>query len=121
MVWISAQSFGLELQDGVKIRGVLGGREIIQLKELLGESVVVLGEAVFRASGNLLRINAETISRAGNESLIWSRIPRPSEKTLDARKLHQRQGPRSGMNAVIGRWPGEETDDEICELLTELS
>jgi hypothetical protein len=42
-------------------------------------------------------------------------------RKLDRRLLHQPQGPDSGINAIIGRWPGDESDEEIIALLDELS
>ena len=33
----------------------------------------------------------------------------------------QPQGPDSGLNAVLGKWPGDETDDEIAAELESLS
>ena len=34
---------------------------------------------------------------------------------------HRRhQGPRSGMSAIIGRWPGAETDEEVSAALAEI-
>jgi hypothetical protein len=42
-------------------------------------------------------------------------------KKFDPRILHQPQGPDSGLNAVMGKWPGDETDEEILALLEELS
>jgi hypothetical protein len=31
------------------------------------------------------------------------------------------QGPRSGINAIFGAWPGDETDDEVFAMLEEMS
>jgi hypothetical protein len=42
-------------------------------------------------------------------------------RKLDRRALHKLQGPDSGINAIIGRWPGDESDEEIVALLEELS
>jgi hypothetical protein len=42
-------------------------------------------------------------------------------RKLDRRALHRPQGPDSGVNAIIGRWPGDESDEEIIALLEELS
>jgi uncharacterized protein (DUF433 family) len=40
---------------------------------------------------------------------------------METAGLRQPQGSRSGVNAVIGRWPGEESDEEIAAALRELS
>jgi hypothetical protein len=42
-------------------------------------------------------------------------------KKFDRSILHQPQGPDSGLNAVMGKWPGDETDEEILALLEEMS
>jgi hypothetical protein len=46
---------------------------------------------------------------------------RPLVGKLDIAALHQPQGPDSGINAIIGKWPGDESDEEILALLEELS
>ncbi len=42
-------------------------------------------------------------------------------KKFDPRILDWPQGPDSGLNAVMGKWPGDETDEEILARLEELS
>lgn len=42
-------------------------------------------------------------------------------KKFDRSVLHQPQDPDSGLNAVMGKWPGDETDEEILALLEKLS
>ena len=46
---------------------------------------------------------------------------RPLVRTLDIKALHVPQGPRSGINAVIGKWPGNESEEEVLAMLEELS
>lgn len=40
---------------------------------------------------------------------------------LDLEALRVPQGPYTGINAIIGKWPGDESDEEIQALLEELS
>ena len=40
-----------------------------------------------------------------------------AEATALHAKLRQAQGPGSGAAAIMGRWPGDETDEEIAEAL----
>jgi hypothetical protein len=42
---------------------------------------------------------------------------------LNLRALHQPQGPNSGINAIIGKWPFEEGEDEeqFIALVEEIS
>lgn len=42
-------------------------------------------------------------------------------RKLDLEALHQPQGPDSGLNAIMGKWPGDESDEEILALLEEMS
>ena len=88
---------------------------------MFGQSVVVSGMAVFRPSSRLLRIEAEAIDPAGSDAAVWARVPAPLFRIMDTASLRQPQGPRSGVNAIIGRWPGEESDEEITGALRELS
>ena len=42
-------------------------------------------------------------------------------RKLDYGALDQPQGPDTGFNAIIGKWPGDESDEEILALLEEMS
>lgn len=56
-----------------------------------------------------------------NEETLEAKPSRFGLKKFDYAALHKPQGPNSGINAVIGKWPGDETDEEINALLEELS
>jgi len=113
MVRASTQSFVLRLDDGQDVRGVLVSGSIVQAASYLNRRVLVPGRAIYRASGRLLRIDADEITGAEGESSLWSRIPSPRTRRLSPSSLRVPQGPRSGVSAIIGRWPGDETDEEI--------
>ena len=117
----SDRMFTLLFDDGKAAKGLAEGVAAEQLAELFGQSVVVSGTAVFRASGALLRIEADSVEPAGSDATVWARIPTPLFRIMDGGGLRQPQGPRSGVNAIIGRWPGDETDEEIVFALRELS
>lgn len=117
----SDRMFTLLLEGGKAAKGIAEGVAAAQLAELFGQSVVVSGTAVFRPSGSLLRIEAEAVEPAGSDSAAWARVPVPLFQVMDAPSFRQPQGPRSGVNAIIGRWPGDESDEEIAAALRELS
>lgn len=117
----SDRMFTLLLEGGKAAKGIAEGLAAEQLANLFGQGVVVSGTAVFRASGALLRIEAESIEPAGRDAAVWARVPTPLFQVMDGGSLRQPQGPRSGVNAVIGRWPGDESDEEIAVALRELS
>jgi hypothetical protein len=47
---------------------------------------------------------------------------RPLVRKLDIASLHQPQGPDSGINAIIGKWPGDDlSEEEFIALVEEIS
>lgn len=120
----SDRMFTLILESGSPVRGVVAS-ETIDLDELgtmWGGPAVVSGVAKFRPSGSLLRIEAEMIERASEKDLsLWGTLPQPVFGPLDERALRQPQGPRSGVGAIFGQLPAEETDEEIIEALDRFS
>jgi hypothetical protein len=121
-VRISRQTFALRLDDGHEVRGVLGSSAFDELLELFGSKrrVLVRGDAVYRASGQLLLVDAEDVSPGEGEPDLWSRLPGPADGMLDAGQLRRRQTRTTGLSAIVGKWPGTETDEEIEAALSEL-
>jgi hypothetical protein len=118
----SYRVFRLVLETGAHVQGVIGeGINLKQLATLWGQPARVEGVAKFRPSGSLLRIDAERIEAVSGDVSLWSRMPTPLLRELDTRKLVVPQGPRSGIAAIWGQWPGDESDDELREALAELS
>ncbi|MFO0903196.1 MAG: hypothetical protein U0939_09365 [Pirellulales bacterium] len=117
----STQRFSLLLDTGEHAMGVFAVENSEALRSLWQKRVVVCGMAIYRPSGRLLRVDAESIEAGDGESSLFSRLPSPPIATLDHQTLRQTQGPRSGVNALIGNWPGDETDEEIEALLERFS
>lgn len=117
----STQRFSVLLDSGEKVMGVFANDQIEAMHDLWRKRVLVLGTAVYRASGRLLRIDAEVVRSGECEPAIFSRMPAPPNSKIDVSKLRKPQGPRSGMAAIIGKWPGDETDEEVQQALQRLS
>ncbi len=117
----STQRFSLLLDSGDRVSGVYPEEISDLLRKLWQCRVLVLGTSIFRASGNLLRVDAETIEDGANASSIFSTAPVASRSRLDPNRLRKTQGARSGMAAIMGRWPGDETDEEIEAALEQIS
>ncbi|HEX8619644.1 MAG TPA: hypothetical protein VF911_18835 [Thermoanaerobaculia bacterium] len=117
----SDRMFTLLVDDGKAVKGIADGFAAEQLAGLFGQRVTVAGTAFFRPSGSLLRIEADSIEAAGAEAAVWARVPAPLFRVADAPSLRQPQGLRSGVNAIIGRWPGDESEEELAAALKELS
>jgi hypothetical protein len=101
----SDRIFTLIVDDAKAVKGIAEGVAAEQLARLFGQRVVVSGTAVFRPSGGVLRVEAETIDAAGTDAGVWARVPTPLFRIMDSASLRVPQGPRSGSNAIIGKWP----------------
>ncbi len=117
----SDRAFTLKLEDGGQVRGLAADVPVDRLRELFGRKAMVSALAHFRPSGKVLRLDAEHIEPAGDDFSAWSREPVALFGKTDQASLRVPQGPRSGVNAIFGQWPGEETDEEILRALEEMS
>ncbi len=117
----STQRFSLLLDSGERVAGVFPEESSDQLQKLWRKRVLVVGKAVFRASGNLLRVEADSIENGKNAASLFSTQPKPSKGRLDPQRLRKLQGSRSGMAAIMGKWPGNETDEEVERALEQIS
>jgi hypothetical protein len=118
----SDRAFTLLLRSGVQIRGVLAEGDPEALAEHFGRIAVVSASAYFRPSGSLLRVEADHVSPGSEEDLtMWSSVPEPLDLSPDVRLARQPQGPRSGINAIFGKWPGDETEEEFFRMVEEIS
>lgn len=121
MIRHSTRSFGLKLEDGTEVRGVLETQEQTEeLKQFLGQKLLILGKAIYRPSGKLLRIDAEGFESGEGQSLLFTKVlsPRETRPAVVRTKLSPHQ--RHGVPAFFGTWPGEETDQDFERILREL-
>ncbi len=121
MVRASTQTFAVKLDDGEEARGVLTTGDVGAKKHLIEKRVLILGRAVYRPSGRLLRIDADLVEETSNELSIFSRLPTPRAHKVGVHDAFQRQSSKRGVAAIVGQWPGNETDEEIEAVLQELS
>jgi len=118
MVRHSTRSFGLQLDDGTEIRGILVDGTLNRLQELFGRDITILGRAIYRPSGTLLRVDATELLPTAEGRQAFSRVP-PS--LAQHRKAERRlQTSRSGVASFFGSWPGEESDRELLQSLEEV-
>ncbi len=117
----SRRSFLLRLDTGT-LRGILPSDNLNAYRHLLGERVVVEGEATFRPSGTVSVIVAQSIRPATPQDSIWEQAPRPRPRTLSELRPRTPLPPgASGFDRIFGKWPGDETDEEITVALEEMS
>jgi len=116
----SKRSFVLEVRGGRKIRGFYSPSDL-SVSRFFGQEVVVDAEAVFRPSGDVASITALQIRRAQQGDEIWQVAPKAEPRSLDELqpRLHVAGG-GSAFARIFGSWPGDESDEEIEEMLADL-
>jgi hypothetical protein len=121
MIRDSTQTFALIMDDGQEVRCMMAEEEVGTLTSLFKRRVAVSGRAVFRASGRLLRLEAESVREAAPSDQYFAKVPRPNAPSYDPRRSFKEQSHKHGVAAIIGTWPGDETDEQISDWLGELS
>jgi hypothetical protein len=92
------------------------------LSTLLGKDILVSGTAHFSASGEVFTIEAEQIIIAkAHDIKLWGQVPTPLHRPFKLSDFKVPHGPDSGMSAIYGKWPSDETDEEVLKALEELS
>jgi len=78
MIRDSTHTFALIMDDGQEVRGTLADKQVGTLTDFYKQRVAVSGHAVFRASGQLLRIDADSVRIAAPSDELFARVPRPN-------------------------------------------
>lgn len=120
MVRASNQTFALSIEGGEELRGVLVEGSIEGIAPLLNKSVLTFGRAVFRPSGRLLRIDVDEFRLAQDADRFFAKIPRPMGGTRPRPTPRDREKAAAGLKAAIGKWPGDETEEQVRQALEEL-
>ncbi len=92
---------------------VVNDADFTRLGQLLGKRVIVSGTAKFRPSGKVLRVEADQIVAATGDTTLWEVAPQPLFSDLEPRSLRLPQGSKSGVAAIFGQWPGDESDEDF--------
>lgn len=118
MVRYSTRSFALLLDQGDEVRGVLHEGDPELLQKYWGKEITVLGKAIYRPSGSLLRLDAQEILDTTEGRTAFSRIPDALSRI--PRNDKRSQTGKLGVSAFFDTWPGEETDEELLAALGDL-
>lgn len=114
--------FTLLLGDGAPLQGTALDLGQGVLQGHFGQNVIITGTALFRASGKPLRIEAERIEKASEREVkIWSAPPKPLLAPHPSRQIRDEQRGRGGLSALLGKWPGDESDEQVTQALESLS
>jgi hypothetical protein len=120
MMRYSTRAFALKLQDGKEVCGVLEHpASMEELSTFLNRKVLIIGKAIYRPSGSLLRIDANHFEEPDEQSRLFYRVPPPIATAPDMPKLRVSDTSK-GIAAFFGIWPGEESDAELLAALQDL-
>ncbi len=76
MIRHSTRSFIVRIESGEQVRGVTESTESVdRLREFFGRPVLVLGRAVYRPSGRLLRVDALALEDGAGAPSVFSKAP----------------------------------------------
>lgn len=116
---LNEHTFTMEVTESqYPINGFAKAVKSQKLSTLLGKNVIVSGTAHFTKEGALLILEAAQIEIAKERDLmIWGQIPRPFRRPFDMSDFKAERG----LSAIVGKWPGNETDEEVQKALEELS
>lgn len=119
MIRHSTRSFSVRIESGEEISGVMESTESEDtLLGFFGKPVVVLGRAVYRPSGRLLRIDAMGLEDGTAASAVFSKVPPPQTIRPPAvTRLKLSESGKRGVAAFFDTWPGDETDAEFEALV----
>ena len=121
---LASGKFALKLDDGSLLDGVLNEGSVEDLAPMMAARVVVSGKVVCYPDSGAHKIYADSLAFApANDNPARSRLKEPllpSPNRMSPEQIEELLEPQTsttGINAVIGQWPGDETDEEIAEAL----
>ena len=119
MIRHSTRSFSVTIESGEEIGGVMESTESEStLVGFFGKPVVVLGRAVYRPSGRLLRIDAMGLEDGTGAPDVFSKVPPPQTvRPQGVSRMKLSETGKRGVSAFFDTWPGDETDEELEELV----
>ena len=119
----TSRRFELILDDNKKISGriVSSYVDVEQMRRLWGRKVTLKGTAYFKPSGCVRLVEAEMIKPFEHGEEVFQSIPEPKMPIELISKLKKKYGRKSPLMEVWGKWPGEESIDEILGALKKTS
>lgn len=109
----SRPEIALKLKDGTRVPARTEEHDPETLRVLFGRKVVVSGIAHFRPSGRVLKLDVELIEESTAGDALFESAPVARELRPVAAELAQDES--SGVAAIFGTWPGDESEEELLE------
>ncbi|MBS1715561.1 MAG: hypothetical protein JST30_14630 [Armatimonadetes bacterium] len=117
MLKMSDSLFQIILDDGMKVRGAWEHGNL-DLRQWLGEDVLLEGMASFRANGAVVGVRADAARPASEGDRLFRATPKAWSPSL---RLQVGKAEPGAFARIVGAWPGDETDQEVDAFLREIS
>lgn len=113
----------LHIGSGAIVTALWQGEEPIEAlaAEFFNRDVLCEGLGVFRASGSLLRIDADAIRPANEQAEAFRHVPSAVPKSDFARAVRARQGEPSPYASFLGSVPAEESDEAFARAIEAMN
>ena len=118
---VSGRVLKLQVGDATVTAVWLHERPMVTLATLLGRDVVLEGDAVFRPSGRLLRIDADAITAARASDSFFRKLPLPVASKEHVKAARAKSFAASAYAAIRGVIEAEESDKDFAAAVEALS
>lgn len=110
----------LTTNENKKIVVVVSKNLFNDLKNFFGNEVTITGMAHFKPGGQLSYVKMESFGEAGKTDKFFSR--KPHKMSMQQQIALQLRGGKkqNPIEDIIGKWPGDETDEEFEQMLKDL-
>ena len=115
----SGGKFSLQIEDGPTLRGKIDPSLVThdQMREHWGKKVTIKGKAHFSPSGRIRFLEAHVVKLFQSGEEVFEAVPE-SQATLVFERPGTKRGSEKGfLEDIRGKWPGEETMDELLAAL----
>ncbi|MDD3876664.1 MAG: hypothetical protein PHT69_08590 [Bacteroidales bacterium] len=107
------------LTDNKKIRALLSNElSFNDIFPFFGQDVSITGIANFNPAGAVSSFEIKEIKKADKKDNFFRGVPQPLFKEFDIQRLVEKKQYRgTNFENLIGKWPGDETTDQLLEML----
>jgi len=117
---VSKNKLGLLTKDGM-VNVFANNEDIIRgIVDFMGKEVTITGMAHYKPSGHLSYVEIQEYVQPGEKDSLFSR--KPTAMTAKQQLLFQSKQVKKKnlISDLIGKWPGDESDEEFDKLLKDL-
>lgn len=116
----SNRKFQLRLSNGQIVPGTVNPEHLgpEDMRQFWGKKVTIKGTVHFRPGRKVRLIEAEVIKPAEEGEEVFERMPTPPKPMALFESDLQRFNPAPALQDIWGKWPGDESIDELLAALT---